>query len=112
MAPERGACRQARPCRRTLSLIRHSLATAAAPVVVATTAGGHPHVFADVALRFESDARGRLTGVEVTWRYDDFFSLLILSDMGLDPDGDGQLSDAELARLWPGRARRAAGGAL
>ena len=47
-------------------------------------ARAHPHVFVDVGLRFEADGRGNLTGVEVTWRYDDFFSLLILSDMGLD----------------------------
>ncbi|MEI4233065.1 DUF1007 family protein [Roseovarius sp. D22-M7] len=71
-------------------------------------AGAHPHVFVDVGLRFEADGRGNLTGVEVTWRYDDFFSLLILSDMGLDTDGDGVLTEAERARLkgfdleeWP-----------
>lgn len=68
----------------------------------------HPHVFVDVGLRFESDGAGNLTGVEVTWRYDDFFSLLILSDMGMDADGDGVLTEAERARLkgfdleeWP-----------
>lgn len=68
----------------------------------------HPHVFVDVALRFQDDGKGNLTGVEVTWSYDDFFSLLILADMGLDPDGDGQLTEAELKRLkgfdlveWP-----------
>jgi len=78
------------------------------PFLCASMAGAHPHVFVDVALDFESDGQGRLTGVEVTWSYDDFFSLLILSDMGLDPDGDGQLTEAELAQLegfdleeWP-----------
>ena len=77
-------------------------------LLFATPLDAHPHVFVDVALRFEGDGQGRLTGVEVTWSYDDFFSLLILSDMGLDPDGDGRLTDAELARLkgfdlevWP-----------
>jgi len=71
-------------------------------------AGAHPHVFVDVGLRFTGDGAGNLTGVEVTWRYDDFFSLLILSDMGLDTDGDGVLTDAERAELkgfdleeWP-----------
>lgn len=70
--------------------------------------GAHPHVFVDVALRFTADAEGRLAEVEVTWSYDDFFSLLILTDMGLDPDGDGSLTEAELAQLkgfdlveWP-----------
>jgi ABC-type uncharacterized transport system substrate-binding protein len=71
-------------------------------------AGAHPHVFVDVGLRFTGDGAGNLTGIEVTWRYDDFFSLLILSDMGLDTDGDGALTDAERAELkgfdleeWP-----------
>src|SRR6056297_1340708 len=80
----------------------------AVPMLCATVAGAHPHVFVDVGLEFRADAQGRMTGVEVTWRYDDFFSLLILADMGLDPDGDGQLTDDELARLkgfdletWP-----------
>lgn len=82
------------------------------PVVVLClpfgNAAAHPHVFVDVGLQFESDGAGNLTGVEVTWRYDDFFSLLILSDMGLDQDGDGVLTEAERAELkgfdleeWP-----------
>jgi ABC-type uncharacterized transport system substrate-binding protein len=85
-----------------------ALAPAALLAICAAPAGAHPHVFVDVALRFAADSEGRLTGVEVTWTYDDFFSLLILTDMGLDPDGDGQLTGDELARLkgfdleeWP-----------
>ncbi|WP_101067334.1 DUF1007 family protein [Roseovarius salinarum] len=71
-------------------------------------ARAHPHVFVDVALRFEADPRGRVTGVEVTWSYDAFYSLLVLSDRGLDADGDGALTPGERARLegfdlvdWP-----------
>lgn len=71
-------------------------------------ARAHPHVFVDVALAFQGDGQGNLTGVEVTWSFDAFFSLLILTDMGLDPDGDGALTEDELARLkgfdlveWP-----------
>jgi len=89
-------------------MIRCTLATAAAVLCATAPATAHPHAFVDVALRFRGDGQGRLTGVEVTWSYDDFFSLLILSDMGLDPDGDGRLTGAELARLegfdleeWP-----------
>ena len=89
-------------------MIHRALVPLFVALLCATPLGAHPHVFVDVALRFQSDGQGRLTGVEVTWSYDDFFSLLILSDMGLDPDGDGQLTDAELARLkgfdleeWP-----------
>jgi polyphosphate kinase len=70
-------------------------------------AQAHPHVFVDSTMRvFVQD--GQAVSVELTWTYDDFFSLLILEDMGLDPDGDGVLSEAELAQLkgfdfveWP-----------
>ena len=68
----------------------------------------HPHVFVDVSLRFVTGAEGRLTGVEVTWTYDDFYTLLLMEDRGLDPDGDGALTEAERAQLigfdleeWP-----------
>jgi len=74
----------------------------------APAAHAHPHVFVDVTLRFLPDEHGRLSGVEVIWRYDDFFSLLVLEDMGLDPDGDMELTGEERAVLkgfdladWP-----------
>lgn len=60
----------------------------------------HPHIFVDTTLHFAMDDQDRITEVEVTWVYDDFFSLLILEDMGLDPDGDAQLTDAEFQTLW------------
>ena len=80
-------------------MTRHALAALIAALPL-SPAAAHPHVFVDVALRFQDDGAGNLTGVEVTWSYDDFFSLLIFADMGLDPDGDGQLTEAELKRLW------------
>jgi len=62
-------------------------------------AGAHPHIFVDTKLRVVVDAAGTLEGVEITWTYDDFYSLLLMADMGLDEDGDGQLRADELARL-------------
>lgn len=79
-----------------------------AVLAAAPRAGAHPHVFVDVGLRFETGAKGAVTGVEVTWVYDDLFTLLILSDYGLDTDADMVLTDAERAQLkgfdltdWP-----------
>jgi len=68
-------------------------------ISIAPMAQAHPHVFVDVALRVLSDDKGRLTGVEVTWTYDDFFSLLVLEDRGLDPDGDMKLTEKERGAL-------------
>lgn len=59
----------------------------------------HPHVFVDTGFELIFDAEGRLSHVRVTWAYDDFYSLLILEDMGLDPDGDGVLTPEEQAQL-------------
>jgi ABC-type uncharacterized transport system substrate-binding protein len=67
--------------------------------LAAPLAQAHPHVFVQTGLTLVADADGRLVGVEVSWTYDDFYSLLLLEDMGLDPDGDGALTPDELARL-------------
>jgi len=82
--------------------------TVALAVLAAPAARAHPHVFVDVGLRFETDGQGRLTGVEVRWAYDALYSMLVLSDRGLDTDGDMTLTPAERARLngfdlrdWP-----------
>ncbi|WP_136634642.1 DUF1007 family protein [Pseudooceanicola onchidii] len=59
----------------------------------------HPHVFVDTGLTLIFDSHGQVTGVEVTWKYDDLYSLLILQDMGLDDDGDGVLTEAEKPQI-------------
>ncbi|SEC72764.1 DUF1007 family protein [Rhodobacter sp. 24-YEA-8] len=70
-------------------------------------ARAHPHEFVDTGLTFRFDDQGQLTAVSVAWVYDDLTSLLILSDLGMDPDGDGILTAAEAKRLnemastWP-----------
>ncbi|SEJ77031.1 ABC-type uncharacterized transport system, substrate-binding protein [Cribrihabitans marinus] len=63
------------------------------------SAVAHPHVFVDTGFRVIYDAQNRLTHVEVTWAYDDFYSLLILEDSGLDSDGDGVLTPEEQTEL-------------
>ena len=65
------------------------------PVPVAA----HPHIFIDTRLEVIFGASGTAEAVRVTWVYDDFFSLLMLEDRGLDPDGDGRLTPEEEAAL-------------
>ncbi|WP_407492194.1 DUF1007 family protein [Pseudooceanicola sp. MF1-13] len=69
------------------------LATHTVPAVA------HPHVFIDTALIVDVSEDGQMTSVEVVWAYDEFYSLLILQDMGLDEDADGELTEEELAQL-------------
>ena len=69
-------------------------------LLLATPAAqAHPHVFVKTGLQLVADDSGQLVGVEVSWTYDDFYSLLLLEDMGLDNDGDGVLTPSELGRL-------------
>lgn len=62
-------------------------------------AGAHPHIFVDTAMKVIVSDAGRLEAVEITWAYDEFYSLLIFEDRGLDGDYDGALTAAELADL-------------
>lgn len=63
------------------------------------TGTAHPHVFVDTGLTLILNDARQVTAVEVTWAYDELYSLLILQDMGLDMDGDGKLTDGELAQI-------------
>lgn len=59
----------------------------------------HPHIFVDAGLRLLRDAGGRVTHVEVTWRYDELYSLILTEDYGLDPDYDLHLTEAETREM-------------
>ena len=76
---------------RWLSLVLLSLAPA--PLAA------HPHVFVDTGVEMIFDEGGRLTHLRVTWAYDEFYSLMLLEEMGLDRDMDGVLTEAEEAQL-------------
>jgi len=65
----------------------------------APAAWAHPHVFVQVSLKLDTNAQGQLTGVEVTWTYDQLFSLLIMSDQDILADGSAGLSEADRAAL-------------
>lgn len=59
----------------------------------------HPHIFVDVELEIVFDSEGQPEGVWISWAYDPLFSMLLVSDMGLDPDFTGEISDEERAEL-------------
>ena len=60
-------------------------------------ASAHPHVFVTAAIEIRFDPTGKLIGVDESFTFDDMFSSF--STQGLDTDGDGRLSRAELAPL-------------
>ena len=65
----------------------------------AQTAQAHPHVFIDTGLELVFDTQHRATGLRITWSYDDLTSLQIITDKGLDPDFDGNLTPEETTQL-------------
>lgn len=77
--------------RRTRPLAALCLAAVAGPV------WAHPHIFVDAGLTVVLDDAGSVAAVEVTWRYDELYSLILAEDYGLDPDYDLQLTEAEVA---------------
>jgi len=68
-------------------------------LALATPLGAHPHIFVDTGLEVVLDPEGRLTHLRITWTYDEFYSLLVTEDRGLDPDYDGILTEAEITSL-------------
>lgn len=76
-------------------------------LMMASPALAHPHVFVDAQIAPQFAADGRIEAIKVTWTYDDLYSLMILEDHALDQDGDGLLTEAEIAELqgfdshWP-----------
>jgi ABC-type uncharacterized transport system substrate-binding protein len=64
---------------------------AAAPAVA------HPHVFVDARAEIVFNPAGEITAIRHIWQFDEAFSAFAMQ--GLDKDGDGKLSDAELQPL-------------
>lgn len=86
----------------TARMIRH-LALA---LFAAGPAAAHPHMFVTATVEVRIDDDGLLLGVGVIWAYDEFFSLLVTEELGIDPDGDLVLTPAETEALrvyleWP-----------
>ncbi|MGP1359091.1 DUF1007 family protein [Roseicyclus sp.] len=74
-----------------------SVAAALALLAPAGPAAAHPHVFIDAGVTLLSAEDGTITGVEVRWRYDELYTLILLQDYGLDPDFDNALTEEEIA---------------
>lgn len=65
--------------------------------LLADAAMAHPHVFVEARSEVLFDADGRISNIRHVWRFDEPFTAFAIQ--GLDADGDGTLSDAELQPL-------------
>lgn len=77
--------------RRLLPLLVAVLGLLAGPALA------HPHIFIDAQVTVRFDAEGRLTGLHHVWTFDEAFSAWQVQ--GLDTDGDGSVSSAEMQEL-------------
>lgn len=68
-------------------------------LALASPALAHPHVFIDASVTATIDDQNRLTGFRIRWDYDDYVSLILATEMNADTDGDGSLTESELAPL-------------
>jgi ABC-type uncharacterized transport system substrate-binding protein len=69
------------------------LAFAASPALA------HPHVFIDTGLEVIFDDQGNATALRISWTYDEYFSLVIAEEHGIDPDYDGNATVEEAKPL-------------
>ena len=90
-----------------MRLVSAQLARAFALVLPAAPVAAHPHIFVEADVGIVLDDGGRVTGVELSWTYDEFFSFMLTAELGLDPEGDLVLTPAEKEALaakvldWP-----------
>jgi ABC-type uncharacterized transport system substrate-binding protein len=68
------------------------------PFLAASAVQAHPHEFVDVSLLLRVTPEFQLAEIGVEWRYDAFTSMLILSDLDLDPAAT-ELDEVGHARL-------------
>jgi ABC-type uncharacterized transport system substrate-binding protein len=66
-------------------------------VCAASPAAAHPHVFVDATAEMRFDAEQRVVEIHNAWKFDAVFSAY--ATQGLDADGDGTFSEAELKPL-------------
>ena len=79
----------------------------AAMMLAATPGITHPHVFVRGGAHFGMNAEGHLERLHITWIYDTYASLYLLSYVKADQDGDQKLTEDEKGRIladqttWP-----------
>ena len=78
-------------------MIRYLVLLAAMMFPLAPGAVAHPHVWVDAVSEIVFDSSGRIAAIRHHWRFDEAFSAFAIQ--GLDTDGDGQYSKAELDPL-------------
>ena len=83
---------------RKVALFR-AVIVAATILASSYTVRAHPHVFVDGGVDFVISEAGQFTTIQVTWRYDAFETLYLLSEMNVSPAPSSDFSDAEREKV-------------
>lgn len=68
-------------------------------IFMGMTVRAHPHVFIDGGVDFVFQEDGQLGSIIVTWRYDAFETLFVLSDLGIVPAAGSDFTSEERAEV-------------
>jgi len=73
------------------------------PLGLLRPALAHPHVFIDNTVDFVFDGGGKITGLRMTWVFDDVFSDELLGDFDANHDKDFDAAESRkiAATIWP-----------
>ncbi|WP_299399935.1 DUF1007 family protein [Pelagibius sp.] len=82
---------------RLTALLCAAAALGTALLPTAEPAWAHPHVWIESKTKILFDADQRVRGLEVEWRFDEFYSVFAVE--GLDANGDGRFDEQELQPL-------------
>lgn len=78
-------------------MLRHMGLAAAAVIALSAPVAAHPHVFIEMNSNLAFTPEGLISGLGVVWVFDDAYAQAALD--GLDADGDGNYSPAEIDPL-------------
>jgi ABC-type uncharacterized transport system substrate-binding protein len=90
---------------RKLSKYMGALALVSGLFLAGGQAGAHPHVWIDLETKPVIDADGNITGLEVAWIFDPFYTVFALEDQrtndGVDQEGLNRMVATNLQKLRP-----------
>lgn len=74
-----------------------TVALTGAPLLMATNAAAHPHVWVTLETEIVYDDAKAITGLKQKWTFDEFYTAFAIQ--GLDKNGDGKYDRDELSEL-------------
>ena len=85
-------------------MLLRSLLAAGLLVLVASTAQAHPHVWIDLRVQPQLNEQGQLVALQQAWRFDPFYSLILIEELQRGGPAEAAVSPARSAGVSPSEA--------